>query len=745
MEPIKNRRKEIIKTIAIIFLIVMLVLTFFSNTIMNLSLPEVSAQYASSGTITTKVRASGSVTANANYSVKITESRKISSVLVKTGDTVAKGDVLFELADSESDELKTALKELEALQNAYEDEALKVNPSYSTIFLNMAETKKKIADTQALLSKAGSKTSDIDAMNKKIDALTDSIDTLTEKITSLTNKQDSTAVDKEITDAPLSERIDAAYRTYEEAKALVESITAQLSQLKQELSANADNVDYLTVLKADAEEALANYKDKNPTTGGTSTSELDTYIRAIQDLERDLAAAQSDYNNYAPTAQGNIKILQNIKETEYVNLDNILKELINGDYSTNPSGAYADPKYTKQKAKYDAAESAYLDAIKALSDKQKAIDDKTIALNRKKEDYQIFLAQNASNSVTDAELDRLNQAVKAATSSLNDATRLSAKIEGDITEKKTALEEAKTAQSTAETKYNTLKSINTNSSLQDQIDSLNADKKEQTRTLDKYKTQLEELKANNKTASELEESLSTLKKSLITDQQSLFSSNTTLERKQKEIDAKEADIEKLRSNAVGASITADVGGTISSVSVVAGEKAESGATLAEIFMSDKGYTVSLTVTKEQAARVKTGDTAAAQYFWNGECNATVAQIKNDPANPASSRIIVLNVTGDVTVGQNITFSLGERGANYDVIVPNSAVREDSNGKFILVVESKSTPLGNRYYASRVDVQVLASDDTQSALSSSLYGNEFIITASTKPISAGDQVRLVESN
>ncbi|NLB17039.1 MAG: RND transporter, partial [Clostridiales bacterium] len=104
----------------------------------------------------------------------------------------------------------------------------------------------------------------------------------------------------------------------------------------------------------------------------------------------------------------------------------------------------------------------------------------------------------------------------------------------------------------------------------------------------------------------------------------------------------------------------------------------------------------------------------------------------------------LNVEGDVTIGQSITFTLGDRSAEYDTVVPNSAIREDSNGKFVLVVESKSTPLGTRYKAARIDVQVVASDETKSALSTSFFGNEFIITTSTKPIKAGDQVRLVNN-
>ena len=48
------KKREWVKTVAIIFLAVMLVLTFFSNTIMNHSLPEVATANVTSGTINAK-------------------------------------------------------------------------------------------------------------------------------------------------------------------------------------------------------------------------------------------------------------------------------------------------------------------------------------------------------------------------------------------------------------------------------------------------------------------------------------------------------------------------------------------------------------------------------------------------------------------------------------------------------------------------------------------------------------------
>ena len=82
-EKTASKRRDWVKNAAIIFLAVMLVLTFFSNTIMNYSLPEVATQYVQRGTITAKVRGTGTVEATDPYNVMVKESRVISSVAVK--------------------------------------------------------------------------------------------------------------------------------------------------------------------------------------------------------------------------------------------------------------------------------------------------------------------------------------------------------------------------------------------------------------------------------------------------------------------------------------------------------------------------------------------------------------------------------------------------------------------------------------------------------------------------------------
>ncbi len=78
------------------------------------------------------------------------------------------------------------------------------------------------------------------------------------------------------------------------------------------------------------------------------------------------------------------------------------------------------------------------------------------------------------------------------------------------------------------------------------------------------------------------------------------------------------------------------------------------------------------------------------------------------------------------------------------MVPNSAIKSDSNGSFVLAVSVKSSPLGNRYTARRVSVEVKAKDDSNSAVVADLANGDFVVTTSSAPIKSGDMVRLAES-
>lgn len=213
----------------------------------------------------------------------------------------------------------------------------------------------------------------------------------------------------------------------------------------------------------------------------------------------------------------------------------------------------------------------------------------------------------------------------------------------------------------------------------------------------------------------------------------------------KQLDDLKEQLQEMRDKTAGGKIVAPVTGTVTGIAHVAGETIMAGETVAVMQAEGKGHTLSFSVTKKQAATLSVGDKGEVSNSWYySDVVATLLSIKPDPADPTNNKKLTFNLEGDVTAGQSLTLAVGQRSANYDYTVPNNAIREDKDGKFVLVLEQKPSPLGSRYYAVRRNVEVLASDDHRSAINGEIYAYEYVVTTSTKPIQEGQQVRLIDN-
>ena len=125
------KRRELIKTLIIVFLALMLVLTFFSNTIMNKSLAEISSEQVAAGKLTERIRDTGTVESNQSYEVKTDANRVIEKIHVKQGQEVHKDDVLFTVNAVGSEALELAETDYDKAKLDYETALLKEPLDYS--------------------------------------------------------------------------------------------------------------------------------------------------------------------------------------------------------------------------------------------------------------------------------------------------------------------------------------------------------------------------------------------------------------------------------------------------------------------------------------------------------------------------------------------------------------------------------------------------------------------------------------
>ena len=202
--------------------------------------------------------------------------------------------------------------------------------------------------------------------------------------------------------------------------------------------------------------------------------------------------------------------------------------------------------------------------------------------------------------------------------------------------------------------------------------------------------------------------------------------NLNIESLKKDMEKKKEKYEKLKKDSKATEIKSKYDGVVSSINVKTDDKTVEEMPLATIDLVDQGYTVKLTVDADKLKKVKKGITA---------------EVMSNPKAGAKKKDLVFSVTGSVESGETLDISIPLGSGTYDAIVPRSAVIPDNSDNYVLVVRSKNTPLGNRYYAERVTVTELAKDEVSSAVSGDIGRGDYVITASSKPIRPGDQVRM----
>jgi len=704
----KSKKRELIKTIAIVFLAVMLVLTFFSGTIMNYSLPEVATQMVSSGTINAKIRGSGTLAANESYEVMLKQTREVRSVCVKVGDTVEQGDLLFVLGDIESEELKAAQEALDNARISYQKRVLELSKTYADNDLNVKTIREDLE--KAIAQRDANKVTDEEVSFAKGD--------LAAAKTALSQTE---ALLKEL-NALQTENED-----YAKAKEKVTELEGKIKTLTTTVEDYQDQLDKLDDGEdVDLDRKISDASDALRKAEYAWRSDWLAYKGDIKELFD--AVRSEDGVSIGSVSTGDTPHTLTLEEQMYIEA-----------YFTKNLGSITKPDTSSGGSKETEA-AAQAETADENKDTSKVDTDK---VSKWQKAYTDLLADQEDVEAKQQTLQRLQDDSGIAAGTASQQRRaIRDKLDEAEAQLSTAQSELRAAQQELEN------ASGVNEQVKDQIRTWEANQRQQEASItvleetlanlqekqNVYKTAVETVDAKQR---ELETALSgkDIDKQL---------NNLDLQAMSLEIDKQQELVDKYMQDSVDAEITAPVSGVISAINVSAGKDTTPDQAMAVIDVVDRGYIIKISVTNEQAKQVRVGDTAeVTNYYWGNEVEAVLESIATDPASAGQKKLLVFRVTGDVEAGQNISLSVGQRSAPMDAIVPKSALREDSNGKFVYIITSKSTPLGNRYTATRADVQVLAEDDVSVAVSG-LAQNDYVITTSSKPLDAGSQVRMVEN-
>ncbi len=690
----KSKKRELIKTIAIIFLVIMLLLTFFSQTIMNHSLPEVATQVVQSGTINAKIRGSGTVAANESYEVVMEQTREVRSVCVKAGDTVEEGTLLFVMGDMESQEMKDAQNALQEAELAYQKQILTFSKTY-------AENDLKVKNLRLDLEKA------------------------------IHDRDTNKVSDTEISYAKGNL---ASAKTQQSQLELLLGELKAAQESSEEYTEAKSKVDELNSKIKELETAADGYREK---LGELNTTGEVNHDKAISTAQTALDTAQSALS----AAQAELNAAQTTLNTDYIAYRDTYNSLIAAVRGVYPDASESDRTQLKsyieaflaQKPEDTPGLTDWQNAYNVLKKDEETIATKQAAVSEKQADVRA-----KQTALQEARADASNADGTADSKRQNIQNKLD-KAQADLSAAQSQLRDAQARLDAASS---------ANSQLKEQIKVYESSKREQDAAVTELDEKLKELEKKQETYKAAVEAVDTkqreLEEALSGKDISQQMDNLDLESQRLKIEQQRELVAKYQADTTETEIKSKVAGVVKSINVTAGKDTKPGEAMAVIDVVDRGFTIKVSVTNEQAKQVKIGDAAdVSNYYWGNDIQATLEAITADPEGGGQKRLLVFRITGDIEAGTNISLSIGQRSANYDTIIPKSALREDTNGNFVLVVTSKSTPLGNRYTATRADVQVLAQDDNNAAVSG-LAANDYVITTSSKPLDAGTQVRMVEN-
>ena len=288
-EKVKNR-KWVTKVI-IGFAIGLLLLTFFSNTIMNLMIPKVVGKRSSRANLSLTNNASAVVEPEISYRVVGIDGRKIDHVSVSDYDEVKKGDVLmtlFPVTDTSAlDSLKQQLTEVKR-----EEDYASRTPSdtdYASLRANVSQAQESLKDARASLNEARDKKDKIARANKIIDKNQPKVIELTAEVTSASdtaedlNKQiDTVSSEIETKKIELKDLEDKAAEFVPSYPEEVNPYEEKIEAVKEEIEMNEKTVKELKSQLGSAQNRLSSL-----------SSELSDCNTAIQEAQAAIAATES--------------------------------------------------------------------------------------------------------------------------------------------------------------------------------------------------------------------------------------------------------------------------------------------------------------------------------------------------------------------------------------------------------------------------------------------------------------------
>lgn len=748
----KNRLQKKAGKYLAIFIVAMIVLTVVSRISASLTVPLVSTQKVQKDALNYNIKGDGMIdSANAIY-LEMVNNLQIEEVNVKKGQSVKKGDLLFQYSMEQlKEQIEKATAEYEASSRAYEKAVL----TASLVPEDTDSSEEQKAVTRAT---EDYKQAQEDYKEAKV-VYKEKLEEIKEKLSD-TQKEEYEKAQEEYDLA--KEAYDDTKDTYEnqvaEAKEALTTATEtsnkEIQNAKDELADAQSELDevmlkkttlikYMNIFEHHAKSQKYNemYSDLeniyNTYFGKNEYAEIKSKISdaqsSVDDAERNLKSVKAKW-----------KLIMEEEDRELAKID-----------PSDPDYETALNKYKQQQLEKENAIREATDAVDSAKKQVNRVSSKYTEISDAAITYFNYLAANPSgnnstlyknyyaaiidSSVVDESAYKIkNKAVEKAKTAVEKTTKEQAKL---VEKAQTAVNDV-TAKQKKELKKAKALMTKKAKEVDDLLDKVYEDK-------DGIRAARESLEAKEalvdtakRVLEDAKDKLSEFQKSnLIKSQNDEINEKIEqldLEQLKDDMDLKEETLDKLNQILEEkGEVSADIDGMVTALDIepkttILGSEKVAITPSCSVFIGS--------FEKDYMEYVQKGDKISCQligyekpvegevidiaYNSEGDCYNVTAELADDEYAPG--------ITGK--------FAINKASEKYDNCIPLTALRSDNSGDYVLVMRETSTVLGTEYEAYRVNVIVEKKDFQTAVINEVLGSDEEVIIGSNRNVMEGDRVR-----
>lgn len=675
------------------FMVLMALLTLGSRTLENIAMAEVVVTRSTGGTLDRVLNTNASVRASGDQSIKVLDALPVASVLVNQGDKIAAGQAILTLDVAPLEE-KLEQAKLDLIKKRLDLESARLEAPGTTPEETLREAMRAHQETGEQVSEAEIQAGL--ALVKAEEALSDAKIMLQRVLDKAwPAAQESLSDAKQTRNDSINEAAQAYDKAVKALQRLTDPNSGDLAKEKAEayeayeaaLDAHNAAVDVAKKKQTDAilaqqlEGPIIQEEMKNLTEYIADTSK-DPEKRSVAELQRDLANANARYQGLAEAIKASIEAVD-AAQSDVKTVNKLWEEY----------QALANPNSEGTAERIAAAQKAVTDTKKAydkiVKDQDRALAAVQLSYDMTKQAVELHKAGTLESGMWDMPAD----------------------IEGAITQVEGSQKGLEDAQKSRE------KILKDNNRTLEQADKTLSDVKKQVN----YQSQADRIADENK------------RLSLLAAEQEITKQEESITR-----------LQQLQDD--GGKIISPVDGTIAELAVKSGDVLTENAIVAKIAAGDESMELVATVSANDVKQLKTG-IYAEMYASNMWASGTVKGIKKATTEGMPSNSQSYEVTFSIDggnpfqIGDSVQVTIRQTSQRYYTIIPISSLREDSNGKFVFILEEQSGALGTKQIVRRVDVTVQESNETQAAVNGSLSDWDKLIERGDRPLNDGDRVRI----